>query len=199
MGVVAGLLVLRQGRPDHDTSVKVMGVSTVPGNRWARQTDWCAGIFTFLVIALSVVQVAVREELGGAWWMQGLFPFVLLQIIVGLSMTGPNGASVTSRLLNWPPLLFLGRISMSLYLVHETVIQYVAWAARPEQTWAGALPTPMPAWGTAVVIPVSLVLAVVLERFVEAPARQYLSSKSRAQTPGQVPGSFGQDRTRKAA
>ena len=39
----------------------------------------------------------------------------------------------------------------------------------------------MPAWGTAVVIPASLVLAVLLEHYVESPARKYLGSR-----PGQI-------------
>ena len=69
---------------------------------------------------------------------------------------------------------------MSLYLVHEPIIQYVAWIGRPDQLWIKGLPTPMPAWGTVVVIPASLVLAVLLERYVESPARKYLGSRPRA-------------------
>jgi peptidoglycan/LPS O-acetylase OafA/YrhL len=111
--------------------------------------------------------------------MQGMFPFTLLQIIVGLSMAERSGASMTMRLLNWPPMLFLGKISMSLYLVHEPIIQYVAWIAHPDKSWTKALPTPMPAWGIAIVIPVSLVFAVMLERYVESPVRKYLGSKQR--------------------
>jgi peptidoglycan/LPS O-acetylase OafA/YrhL len=79
-----------------------------------------------------------------------------------------------------PPLLFLGRISLPLYLVHEPIIQYVAWIARPDQFWINGLPTPMPAWGTVVVIPVSFVLAILLERYVESPARKYLVSRPMA-------------------
>ena len=126
-----------------------------------------------------MVQVVTKIELGGSLWMQGLFPLLMLQIIVGLSMAERDGPSVTIRLLNRAPLLFLGKISMSLYLVHEPIIQYISWVTRPDQTWYEALPTPMPAWGTAVVLPVSLALAVLLERYVETPARNYLRSKPR--------------------
>ena len=179
MGLVAGLLVLRQGRPDRNTAVKVMGVSNSQDNQWARKVDWGAGIFALCIVVLSILHIVTKKDLGGSWWMQGGFPFMMLQIIVGLSMVGRNGTSVTVRLLNWPPLLYLGKISMALYLVHEPIIQYVAWIARPDQSWIEALPTPMPVWGTAVVIPVSLVLAVLLERYVETPARNFLRSKQR--------------------
>ena len=177
MGVLAGLLVLRQGSPGRDPTVKVMGVSADKPRRWAITVDWCAGIFAFLILAFSLVESAAKIDLGGWWWMQGVFPFTLLQIIVGLSLAERDGTSVTARILNWRPMLFLGRISMALYLVHMPVIQYVAWIARPNQSWNGSLPTPMPAWGTAVVISVSLVLAVLLERYVETPARRFLMSR----------------------
>jgi peptidoglycan/LPS O-acetylase OafA/YrhL len=95
-------------------------------------------------------------------------------------MAEQGAVSVTGRLLNWPPMLFLGRISMSLYLVHEPIIQYVAWIAHPDQLWIKGLPTPMPAWGSVVVIPASFVLAVLLEHYVESPARKYLGSRPRA-------------------
>ena len=179
MGLVAGLLVLRQGSRDRDTSVKMMGVSIVQGHQWMRKVEWSAGIFSLFIVVLSVVNVLTKIDLGGSWWMQGVFPFTLLQIIVGLSMAEQGAGSVTWRLLNWPPMLFLGKISLSLYLVHEPIIQYVAWIARPDQFWIKGLPTPMPAWGTAVVIPVSLVLAVLLEHYVESPARKYLGSRPR--------------------
>lgn len=180
MGLVAGLLVLRQGSPGRDTSVKVMGVSNVQGHQWARTVDWGAGIFALFIVVLSIVSVVAKFDLGGSWWLQGVFPFILLQIIVGLSMAEQGAVSVTGRLLNWPPMLFLGRISMSLYLVHEPIIQYVAWIAHPDQLWIKGLPTPMPAWGTIFVIPASFVLAVLLEHYVESPARRYLRSRPKA-------------------
>jgi peptidoglycan/LPS O-acetylase OafA/YrhL len=177
MGVLAGLLVLRQGNPTRDRAVKVMGVSSDQPRRWAITVDLWAGIFAFLIIAFSLIESAAKIDTGGWWWMQGVFPFTLLQIIVGLSLAERDGTSITARFLNWRPMLFLGRISLSLYLVHQPVIQYVAWIARPNQTWNGSLPTPMPAWGNAVAIPVSLILAVLLERYVETPARRYFISR----------------------
>jgi peptidoglycan/LPS O-acetylase OafA/YrhL len=172
MGLVAGLLMLRQGCPDRDTAVRVMGVSTNQKKRWARRVDWYAGTFVVFVIGLSALQVVGGINLLGSWWMQGVFPYVILVVIVGLSMTSREENSYTQRLLSWPVFLFLGRISLALYLVHEPIIQYVAWAARPNQAWSFNMP--MPLWGIAIVLPVSLVLATLLERSIETPARNFI-------------------------
>ena len=177
MGLVAGLLMLRQGRPDRDTAVRVMGVSTDQKNRWTQRVDWYAGTFVVFVIGLSALQVVGDIDLLGFWWMQGVFPYVILVVIVGLSMTSREENSYTQRLLNWPACLFLGRSSLALYLVHEPLIQYIAWIARPAQAWSFNMP--MPVWGIAVVLPVSIVLATLLERTIETPVRNFIRARPR--------------------
>jgi len=175
MGLVAGLLVLRQGRADRHSAVRVMGVSTDQKLRWARRIDWCAGTFVVFMIGLSVLNIVGDIDLLGSWWMQGVFPYVILVVIVGLSATSREANPYTQRLLSWPVFRFLGRISLALYLVHEPIIQYVAWAARPDQTWS--FNRPMPLWGIVVVLPASLVLATLLERTIETPARNFIRAR----------------------
>ena len=177
MGLIAGLLMLRQGRSEFDTTAKIMGVPTDQKNRWARRVDWYAGVFALFVTGLSALQVVGNIDLLGAWWMQGVFPYGILVIIVGLSINSREGNSTTQRLLTRPAFLFLGRISLPLYLVHEPIIQYVAWAARPAQAWS--LQMPMPSWGIAIVLPVSLVFATLIERTIETPARYFIRAHPR--------------------
>ncbi|MCB0106933.1 MAG: acyltransferase [Burkholderiales bacterium] len=177
MGLVAGLLVLRQNRPDRDTTVSIMGVPTDQKNRWAQRVDWYAGTLVVFVIGLSILQVVGDIDVLGSWWMQGVFPYVILVVIAGLSMTSGGKKSYTQRLLNWPVCLFLGRISLALYLVHEPIIQYVAWITRPDQAWNFNMP--MPLWGIAIVLPVSLALATLIERTIETPARNFIRARSR--------------------
>jgi peptidoglycan/LPS O-acetylase OafA/YrhL len=175
MELVAGLLVLRQCGPGRNSAVRVMGASTEEKHRWARRVDRYAATFVASIIGLSALQVVAGIDLLGSWWMQGVFPYPLLVIIVGLSVVSGEARPYTQRLLSWPALLFLGRISLALYLVHEPIIQYVSWAARPEQAWGFNMP--MPLWGVAIVLPVSLVLAMLLERIIGAPARNFLRAR----------------------
>jgi peptidoglycan/LPS O-acetylase OafA/YrhL len=175
MGLVAGLLVLRQRRPDRDVSVNIMGVAAAERRIWAGRTDRRAGLLTALIIGLSVIDI-FGTDLWGSWWLQGVFPYLMLQVIVGLSIIEPGEKSLTRNVLTWPPFLFIGKISLALYLVHEIVIYYVKWVARPDQPFFFEA---MPVWGIAVVIPVSVALAVLLERFVERPARDSLRGTSR--------------------
>jgi peptidoglycan/LPS O-acetylase OafA/YrhL len=175
MGLVAGLLVLRHGSVDRVSAVRVMGISTDQKHRWAQRVDWYAGTFVVFMIGLSALQIVGDIDLLGSWWMQGVFPYVILAIIVGLSVTSREANPYTQRLLSWPAFLFLGRISLALYLIHEPLIQYVAWVARPDQAWSFNMP--MPPWGIAIVLPVSLVLATLLERTIETPARNFLRAR----------------------
>jgi peptidoglycan/LPS O-acetylase OafA/YrhL len=105
MGLIAGLLMLRQDQSDRDAAVRVMGVSTDQRKRWTRLVDLHAGTFAF-VIGLSALQIIGNIDLLGSWWMQGVFPYAILVVIVGLSVTSRGADPYTQRLLSRPVFLF---------------------------------------------------------------------------------------------
>merc|ERR1712217_18595 len=63
------------------------------------------------------VGISLWGQLGIAGWA--------LEFIMALSYD--EGTSFISKLLSSKAMLFLGRISYALYLVHEVLIQYLCW------------------------------------------------------------------------
>jgi peptidoglycan/LPS O-acetylase OafA/YrhL len=129
------------------------------------------------------------------WW-QAVVPMVQLNIIVALTRDG--GASLASRVLRAPLSQYLGRISMTLYLIHMPIMRYLGLLSHPEavpvlthcfeldtlgeQQKAACLDAmnkahTFPIWYTAIVVPVSIVLSEILYRMVEVPARRFLRAK----------------------
>jgi len=153
-----------------------------------------------IVAALSPTHTGFQATL---WW-QALVPFAQLNILVALTREGgrADGKVGWAKLALMTPFAqWLGEISMTLYLSHLSVIRYVALAAHPRVVstlWrcvmegeegleggrdaamcaqAQAEGKFMPVWTTAIVVPVSLLLAEGLRRYVEVPARQALRAK----------------------
>ncbi|MDJ0827730.1 MAG: acyltransferase [Rhodobacter sp.] len=159
MALVAGILVRRGAWP-------VMGLQP---DRAGRRVDRAAAAFAACILAFSALDMAGTDALA-AWWMQAVFPWTLLMVIAGLSAPGAH-PSLAHRLFTWPPLVFLGRIGLPLYLIHEVVIYATAWATAPDRPFYFAA---MPAWTIAVVLPASLAAALALHHLVERPARARL-------------------------
>ena len=121
---------------------------------------------------------------------------VQLNIIVALTRDG--GTSLAARTLLTPFSQYLGKISMTLYLIHMPVMRYLSLLGNLD-----AVPTlvhcyeldslgeeqkveclnaikearSFPVWYTCIVVPLSIVLSEVLYRLVEVPARQALRAK----------------------
>ena len=77
---------------------------------------------------------------------------------------GRAGNSLVARLLSWRPLVFIGRISYSLYLWHWPVIVFMI--------MSGLTPsTHQPSWLKFLAVVISVILATLSWRYVETPFR----------------------------
>ena len=97
-----------------------------------------------------------------------------LMIIVGLCLDG--GKSVTSRFFNTKVMQFLGRFSMSLYLIHVPTMEWIKLCIY------GPFFVPLPAyamlptWSIPIEVILSLSLAIPLTIFIEEPANRKLKN-----------------------
>ena len=82
-----------------------------------------------------------------------------------LIWSGESGSSATARLLSWMPLVFVGRISYSLYLWHWPVVVYQKLGANLVENASRPVMK-------IVLIGISVILAVLSWYFVETPFRK---------------------------
>ena len=98
----------------------------------------------------------------------GLVDVLFMPLVVALAV----GAGSLPALLSTRALVYGGKVSFSLYMVHELVHQGWNWAAAQYQV------DMQPSWGTKLVVmallAASLVGAVLLFHFVEEPARIWM-------------------------
>ena len=100
--------------------------------------------------------------------------YVQLMIIVGLCLD--SGKSWTGRFFKTRIMQFLGRISMSLYLIQELMIYWLKFIIYGSVEWVfGKNPgLKMPVWAIPIQLGISLILGVLLTLFIEEPARKFL-------------------------
>jgi len=130
---------------------------------WLRQDDWAkgaAGIADAVALAVLSIVVGFGFRLLDGPLMVLLFPSFLLALM--------NGRSNVSRLLSTRPVLFLGRISYALYLVHLPV-HAALWAYWPTVMNNETMRIP-------VALVTSLLVATVSLYALEVPARRALRS-----------------------
>ena len=125
---------------------------------------WIA--LTALGPALLVSHWLLRPQLSGIWGD------------LTLALRVPGAVLVVAVVALWPPLqrplsarplVWLGRVSFSLYLVHFPVVVAFGTMFGPGRWWLGAL----------VSVPLSLVLAQLMYRWVELPAQRLANATGR--------------------
>jgi len=104
--------------------------------RSADKSYWAeiADVSSLVLLVITALTIGVDSYfyfargfggLGGLW-LQAFAPFLQLTVVVALARdSDPRGRA--GRFLRHPRLLWLGQLSMSLYLVHHPVIYYVVW------------------------------------------------------------------------
>lgn len=111
----------------------------------------------------------------------------MAQLNVLVALTRDGGRSWATRALQTPLAQWLGRLSMNIYLIHYPLISYLAFLLRgasPNRYTCGPDDADchskyehnkvIPLWGIAVVAGTTLLLAELVYRVIEAPARRCL-------------------------
>jgi peptidoglycan/LPS O-acetylase OafA/YrhL len=155
------------------------------------ESDWAAITFNislYLLISF-LVWSAVSSfvvQLYGAILLQAIVPFSQLTVIVGLTRDSSE-SNVAYSFLVHPLTQWLGKVSMTIYLVHYLFISYLLWYVHgwkdlpycdmmvknfdcDEQASAMLMPT----WGIPVVIGLSMVASPIIFYCFEEPMRKLL-------------------------
>ncbi len=128
-----------------------------------------------IVLPLAALGVffLVRKELDGS-----------VAVATAAAIYGAGRAGRLSTLLAHGPLLYLGKISYSLYLLHMVIGLNVLFLLRP--TWLGSFAGGWCAWALAAVL--SLAAAHLLYRLVEAPSNRLSRRFKRRASPAAARG-----------
>ncbi|MEO1153540.1 MAG: acyltransferase family protein [Pseudomonadota bacterium] len=114
----------------------------------------------------AVFAYDARDAFPG--YLAGL-PVLATAALIYCGQAAPEG--VSARGLSWPPLVFLGKISYSLYLWHWPVIVFTNYTDLAPDSWVTQL----------VAVALSVVLATLSWAFVEQPVRRRRLFASRRQ------------------
>merc|ERR1711951_144199 len=93
-----------------------------------------------------------------AWWV--------MEFIISLTF---EDDSFVSKLLTSKLALYLGRISYAVYLIHLPVHQYISYIAYGESD-----DIYIPIWCIPIMWSISIILCILLNRFIEEPLRKKL-------------------------
>ncbi|CAM9796695.1 unnamed protein product [Phaeothamnion confervicola] len=98
-------------------------------SKWAALTErrsiHLLALTLFVGVCASAAMYAGVNILGGVW-LQAIVPFAQLEVVVGLTRDG--GASRAAKVLLRPHARWLGKVGMSIYLVHLVLMPYLTWA-----------------------------------------------------------------------
>lgn len=178
-GAVSGMWCAQRTMDERQYSAEEQAKSK---QHWAVQSDTAVSILMFWVVG-SVVAEALGYQYGAQLVVEVVGTPLMVWMVISLSMDG--GTSRFASLCRWTPSVFLGKISMSLYLIHCIVLRYFCVLIQvlapqllpPEITTLTFLRSGfIPFWGIFVIVPLSLIFGTAIERFVERPCRRLLQA-----------------------
>ena len=132
----------------------------------------------------GIVKLLSQLVEGSQFFLQFLAVHSQLTIIIGLCMDG--GYSLTSKFLRTKFMQFLGRISLSLYLIHWPLIGYIVLAMNGKQNFdnMGEIFDAyvdgeifLPAWSPVILIIISPVVAFIVTKYFEEPIAKVLKDQ----------------------
>ena len=168
---------------------------------WSYQVQRLGFILPMLFVLIGLVEQCVNTRIYSSLWLQTSVPFMQLEVIVGLTKLTQHTA--TTKFLSHPICVYLGKLSMCIYLIHYPLIQYLNFIVHGKALqWPDTFDCSryinesqsqsveyrqcedilnrfhqaqiMPLWGIFVIVPAALGLAVILYNYVEEPCRQLL-------------------------
>jgi peptidoglycan/LPS O-acetylase OafA/YrhL len=128
---------------------------------WAQQARPVTYVVLILAVAMSALGGGERAFNASGW--------LYLMLTMAFALLVWHATRRPGRWLTWPPLIFLGRISYPLYLVHVVLgYEVIRWGV--ERGWSTL-------HGVIVAGFVSLVVATALHYLVEVPGARWSRSK----------------------
>jgi peptidoglycan/LPS O-acetylase OafA/YrhL len=143
------------------------------GRPWAEQLGLALSVTSLIAVVLLCYWASWRATQGSGDFA-GVVTVVFPLLIAGLTLTRRGPA----RMMSATPLLYGGRISYCLYLVHFFVMDVVVTSYWQDSAKRGEVP-PALALGIPLIVFISFVLGAALHHGVEEPARRLMLSLPR--------------------
>ena len=132
------------------------------------QAQWAMNIIALCGAALIAASVLLYTEATPFPGVAALPPCLGAALLI---YAGASGTTVVGQVLSWDPIVFIGKVSYSLYLIHWPVAVFVRYITLAQPTLLSA----------AFIVTVSFGFAVLSWRYVERPFRKSDAGVTRGQ------------------
>ncbi|WP_310422585.1 acyltransferase [Chamaesiphon sp. VAR_48_metabat_135_sub] len=153
----------------------VLGIITYKAYQWSKyQNNLNYNLLEIgsTIVVLGLMHKWIRSRVIFDWLTLPAFSLLILSL-----SSAKNG--FVSKILNFPPLLYLGTISYSIYMVHWCLIEFLEtfWLNEFHVKFGSNFDSNQCLLALALFTPISLVVASATYHFVEVPMRNVLNPK----------------------